>query len=235
MKMDKDSADEFEFKPLTEGLGFHPKKETTSSVQTPSKKAASLMQPSMKASILETPLPRPQAPKNQQPSTSGQAVESILKSLNDKNRSLKFEDKSKAISPYLQTTPSLSAGVLDMLLITSLGLIYMMSLIFTLKVDLIKVISEGGLQTWGITACLFLGVGFVYYIAQRMFLGFTVGEWAYEQRLGLPEEQKGSYSLRVLARQVLIFATGVFVLPLLSWALGRDLAGISGLCIYRKR
>jgi hypothetical protein len=69
-----------------------------------------------------------------------------------------------------------------------------------------------------------------------MFVGFTLGEWAYEQRLGLPEEmKKATYSLKVVYRQILIMFTGVILIPLFSWALGRDIGGMSGLCTYRKR
>lgn len=259
MKFDNDE-EEFEFKPLTQGLGFHPRKDNpkdspkdTSAVakktlghttqgaalvpapsapQAPSKP----MQQSLKASFLESPLPRPSTPSAPAPSNSGKAVESILKSLNDKNKNLQFQDKGKTISPYLQVAPGLAAGFLDLLLITSIGLIYMMSLIFTLKIDLIKTLTEGDLSIWLATAAVFVGVGFVYYTAQRIFMGFTLGDWAYEQRLGLPEEmEKPGYSLKVVGRQLLIILTGIITLPLLSWALGRDIAGVSGLCIYRKR
>lgn len=280
--------DDFQFKPLTKGLGFHPKKETSTSnlnlhssptsgtFSTPSQsnptkitstsqktalsqltlrneKNASAQAPtgsfSAAASVgsthgtqagrslkLDTPLPRPETKKTPQPSTSGQAVESILKNLNDKNKGLSFQDKGHNLSPFIQTAPSLAAGFLDLLLIIAMGLLYLMTLVFTLKVDLIKAISEGSPLIWISTGSVFLVVGFVYYVTQRMFLGFTLGEWAYEQRLGLPDEMKKSgYSFKVFLRQLFILMTGIIILPMLSWALGRDLAGLSGLCTYRKR
>lgn len=245
--------DDFEFKPLTKGLGFHPKKESTlsspsfkSSAATPipavktSPKIASQnmnASPTARSLRLDTPLPRPEPRRSPaQPSVADQTVNNILKNLNDKNRSLSFQDKSQALSPYVQTTPSLFAGFLDLLLITALGLLYLMTLIFTLKLDLIKSIADGGAQVWLATAAVFLVVGFIYYVAQRMFVGFTLGEWAYEQRMGLPEEMnKSTFGLKVFYRQILIMATGIILVPLFSWALGRDLGGISGLCTYRKR
>jgi hypothetical protein len=280
--------DEFQFKPLTKGLGFHPKKEASlsNSVSTPSASVGSFSSGSsgtttsrtapapqtalakltlrnernaqaqaaaMTAAApgsrgltsgtqagrslkLDTPLPRPEAKRNPQPSTSGQAVENILKNLNEKNKNLSFQDKGQNLSPFVQTAPSLAAGFLDLLLITALGLLYLMTLVFTLKVDLIKAVTEGGTLIWALTGGVFLVVGFVYYVTQRMFLGFTLGEWAYEQRLGLPDEMKNSgYSFKVFTRQLFIMATGIVVVPMLSWALGRDMAGLSGLCTYRKR
>jgi hypothetical protein len=243
-------ADDFEFKPLTKGLGFHPKKEASvslpsnpgrsSSGSTPAlpKAPASASRPLVtpRSLKLETPLPRPETKRTPTPSPSTQAVETILKNLNDKNRSLSFQDKGPQMSPFVQTTPSLAAGFLDALLIVALGLVYLMTLILTLKIDLIKTLTEGDGPIWLATGAVFLGVSFVYTLSQRMFFGFTLGEWAYEQRMGLPEElKKPGYGFKILARQILILGTGVFIVPLLSWAFGRDLAGVSGVCSYRKR
>ena len=260
--------DEFQFKPLTKGLGFHPKKESTTPAPASSpslmpttprmgtksftqtnpvnptqsstmkaQTATPTMTPAPRSLRLDTPLPRPETRKTPtQPSPQNQTVDNILKNLNEKNRSLNFQDKGQNLSPYLQTAPSLAAGFLDLLLITALSLLYLMTLIFTMKVDLIKSITDGGLEVWLSTAGVFIVVGFVYYVTQRMFVGYTLGEWAYEQRLGLPEEmKKPTYSLKVFYRQVLIMVTGVVIIPLVSWAVGRDMGGISGLCTYRKR
>ncbi len=233
--------DDFQFKPLTQGLGFHPKKEPNRQASTPvtpkmtSPKWTS-SQPSVPSLRLDTPLPRPEPQKTPTPSSSGQAVEKILKNLNEKNKRLSFQDKPQNLSPYLQTAPSLAAGFLDLLLVTALSLLYLMTLILTLKLDLIKSISEGSQMVWLSTGAVFIVVGFIYYVGQRMFIGFTLGEWAYEQRLGLPEEmKKASYSLKVFYRQILMMVTGVILIPLISWIIGRDLGGISGLCTYRKR
>jgi hypothetical protein len=242
--------DDFQFKPLTKGLGFHPKKDSAASgtptspapiaTKTVPAGAAQTYDPTPASAgrslRLDTPLPRPETRRTPTPSTANQTVDNILKNLSDKNRSLNFQDKGQNLSPYLQTAPSLAAGFLDFLLITALGLLYLMTLIFTLKLDLIKSVTDGGTEVWISTGAVFLVVGFVYYVTQRMFVGFTLGEWAYEQRLGLPEEMtKATYGLKVFYRQLLIIVTGIVTIPLLSWAVGRDLGGISGLCTYRKR
>jgi hypothetical protein len=228
MKNDQEFPDDFQFKPLTEGLGFHPKKQEPKTMPMP--------QPvTMKASILDTPLPRPRSIETPKLTPATQAVDGLLKTLQDKNKTLKFDDKSKAQSPYVHTYPSLAAGFLDTLLIISLSLFYMMAMTFTLKMDIIRLLADGSSEILLATAGLFLGVGFTYYMAQRLILGFTIGEWAYEQRLGLPEEFKNGYSLRVLLRLGLHIISGVIVIPLISWALERDLAGISGLSTYKRR
>jgi hypothetical protein len=66
----------------------------------------------------------------------------------------------------------------------------------------------------------------MYMILLRSFLGFSIGEWACGLRLGfLAQRLDKLYALKVVARTLLIFATGVVVLPLCSLLLGRDLAG----------
>lgn len=232
MKLDQDFPDDFQFKPLTEGLGFHPKKQNELIL----KSSTPILEPKVKASLLESPLPRPKpAPKSPNQTIQQQTVDGLLKTLQDKNKNLKIDDKTKNLSPYIHTSPSLSAGLLDWLLITSIGLFYMMLVTMTLKMDLIKLISQGGTGVLLSTAGLFLTIGFVYYVAQRIFIGYTLGEWAYEQRLGLPEEYKNGYSLKVFVRQLIVMMSGIVLLPLLSWILHRDLAGISGLSVYRRR
>ncbi len=240
MKHDQDFQDDFQFKPLTEGLGFHPKKvqsDYKAEVKTTARaelKIENKLEPK-RSSLLDTPLPRPRAevPKI---TPSSQTVDGLLKSLQDKNKALKFEDKTKTTqSPFVHTAPSLTAGFLDMLLIISISLFYMMAMTFTLKMDLIRLIADGSMDILLTTGALFTCVGVTYFLAMRMIMGFTLGEWAYEQRLGLPEEFKSGYSLKVLFRIMIHLATGIIIIPLLSWALDRDIASLSGLSTYRQR
>ncbi len=65
-----------------------------------------------------------------------------------------------------------------------------------------------------------------YMIMLRVFLGFTLGEWVCGLRLGnLKQRLNRFYSLKVVARMTLIFATGLFLLPLISLLMGMDLSG----------
>lgn len=74
----------------------------------------------------------------------------------------------------------------------------------------------------------------IYMISIRSFMGFSVGEWACDLRLGQPHERlQKRYILRVLLRSSVIIATGVMTLPLLSLIFGKDLAGLcSGLRLF---
>lgn len=78
---------------------------------------------------------------------------------------------------------------------------------------------------------------FFYLTIARSFLGFTIGEWACGLRLGaLKQRLHRFYSLRVIARTLITFVTGIVSLPILSLLVGRDLAGwIVGLPLIEHR
>jgi hypothetical protein len=66
----------------------------------------------------------------------------------------------------------------------------------------------------------------MYMVLLRSFLGFTLGEWACGLRLGfLAQRLDKFYALKVIARTVLIFSTGLIVFPILSILFGKDLIG----------
>lgn len=79
----------------------------------------------------------------------------------------------------------------------------------------------------------FMTMQFIYLVILRAFIGYTLGEKTFDIRLGLFQERYLlSYPARVIYRSFLILFTGIIILPLLSWLLGKDIAGeISGLKI----
>ncbi len=89
--------------------------------------------------------------------------------------------------------------------------------------------SELGLILGGLSAEVALlsgimGLSFFYFLVLRAFFGFTVGEWACNLRMGTLEQRfEKFYLLRVMARSLLIFGTGLIFVPLLSVLLGEDL------------
>lgn len=77
---------------------------------------------------------------------------------------------------------------------------------------------------------------FFYLTFTRIYLGFSLGEWACYLRMGRIEQRlSAQYSLWVVQRTMLIAATGFISLPILSAIIGQDIAGlITGLCITNK-
>lgn len=252
--MGTDPFEEFEFKPLTEGLGFH-QKETPKPAVTPAlkpqlQKGLDFMEtPAESNTPLTAPLPRRELRKEPAatPAPVISPVDDILNNL-QKNRKMEIEldrkhrqelrQSQKRTETWKTSSPKFSPMLLDSMLITAASLLCLIIMLIVTRVDLITNLSNpdtGGLIYLS-TMALFAGVAFIYTVVHRVFLGFTPGEWAYDLRVGRPEQQgQAVFALKVIARQILITFTGMFLLPLIGWILGRDLAGsLTGLSLHRK-
>ncbi|RYZ90111.1 MAG: metalloendopeptidase, partial [Proteobacteria bacterium] len=127
---------------------------------------------------------------------------------------------------------------LDTMLVVAATLLCMIIVLVITKADLIANLknpdAEGMvyLSTVGLLAV----VSLIYLVVNRMFLGSTPGEWAFEQRIGRPEEMSdGMYSVRILARSALVIVTGFVVLPVISFFMNKDIAGdITGAQLLKK-
>lgn len=258
-----DPFEEFEFKPLTDGLGFHKKKTATPAAQE-NKKTDTFSSHIIKDQGLELleeaspdplrpPLPRknrstgiPNVPgllNETEDNGSAAAVDEILKTL-QKNRRLETDSAKQKISQtaekeeYKNTSWSFSAGLLDGMLVIAASLLCMIILLVITKADLIGNLKnpDEHKMIYIATFALFGTVSFIYLTLNRIYLGCTPGEWAFDQRIGKPEElDKASYSLRVLARSFIVVVTGFVIFPILSVVLGKDLLGsLTGAPLYKK-
>ncbi len=255
-----DPFEEFEFKPLTEGLGFHKKKtsaqkavdfdlslEVSKPVQSLNNAGLALLEENV-ADPLRSPLPRkPTTPAAVEPKTSSSssAVDEILKTL-QKNRRLDFQNKSTGkitaqapkVSEYAEDVWNLSSAFLDGMLVIAASILCMIIVLIVTKADLIANLSnpDKGGMIYLSTSALLTSVSFIYLLVNRMFVGSTPGEWAFEQRIGQPEDMTSAmYSLKVLARCALVIATGFIVLPVLSVLFKKDIAGeITGAPLLKK-
>lgn len=257
--MGSDPFEEFEFKPLTEGLGFHQKNGSATNRPQAATEPASSIKPSLSRQLdfigddevnpFKTPLPRrptTEAKTTQTPVPTPSPVDEILQTL-QKSRRLEIENDKKQIQElknprtkenWIPTSVSMWAGVLDALLVTASALLCMIIVLVVTKVDLLANLANPDTEglVYLATFCLFAGVSFVYMVINRVFMGMTPGEWAYDLRLGKPQDQ-GSFifALQILTRQILVTATGFVLLPLLSLLVGKDLAGtVTGLRLHRK-
>jgi hypothetical protein len=188
--------------------------------------------------------------------TAKQAVNDILKTLKDKKNSAGLaqghSSAAQILSPptsqmdvvkdlsknYQKTTMSWGAAFLDGLLIFSMTLLCMIILLTVTKVDLLKTLSQSSDREvfLGLVG-LFALVNFIYMTSHRVILGQTPGEWAFDQRLGQVHEQlELNYIFKTAARTMILLATGVITLPIVSEILGRDLiAQFTRLHLYEKK
>lgn len=262
-----DPFEEFEFKPLTDGLGFHKKKATAAAADKHADTFTSqkfikgqglelIEESSLDHSIdpMRSPLPRKKV--NTPPSTSGgltevggdgstsAAVDEILKTL-QKNRRFDFNEKpaknkiaATTKEEFKATTWSFSAALLDSMLVIAASLLCMIILLVITKVDLIGNLThpdEMGM-IYIATAAMFATVAFIYLIVNRIFMGCTPGEWAFDQRVGKPEElNSGLYGLKIVMRSALVILTGFILFPMASALTGIDFAGsITGAKLFKK-
>ncbi len=114
-----------------------------------------------------------------------------------------------------------------------IDLCFILMTTFVLSILLMKALKNGvSLQTS--LFFMFLNFSISYYLATRLYIGSTLGEWACYLRLGQPTERAHKkYILKVFLRLTLHLVTGFIVLPILSMIFKKDIAGqITGLKIY---
>lgn len=248
---DVDPFEEFEFRPLTEGLGFHGK-------NAEAKKAPKLenkMQTSASADLgapktevrmtatspsvqdlptLKSPLPRKETKKEGTvaPPPLSKKTEDVLQGLQKKPWDFNDEVATTSRSQQAETTPTvnydLSAVVLDSMLLIAGFLTCLIVLLMVTKVDLVANLTAADSSPilMASLAGLFVFLTWVYLVVSRVFMGATPGEWVFDQRLGQPEKIGPlRYLGLTVARTTIVIATGLLTLPLISMIAGRDLVG----------
>ena len=239
----RDPIDDFQFKPLTEGLGFHKKNKVDSrSSVDPRPSLNSGLSASLNSSLnpkvaslemLETPLPRKEKVSNER-GVKRSSVDDILKTLSERRKlTIKEEKKKPEPKKWTTSTWQLQAGLLDMMLITALILTSLIGFLLVSKADLFANLAnpdqDGMIYTS--LATLFVGFAWIYLVASRIFMACTPGEWISDQRMGRPEEFGSAlYQIKVVFRSLLVVATGFVVFPFLSLIFKKDILGkITGL------
>jgi hypothetical protein len=144
----------------------------------------------------------------------------------------KAKESSKALSWTFESS------LLDAMLITAASILCMIILLVITKTDLIGNLThpDDNGMIYLSTLGMFAVVSFIYLSVNRIFLGYTPGEWAFDERIGNPEDLNSkSYSIKIIARSALVVLTGFILLPIISMLFRKDIAGqITGARIMRK-
>ncbi|MGE4133429.1 MAG: hypothetical protein AB7F86_17440 [Bdellovibrionales bacterium] len=285
-----DPFDEFEFKPLTEGLGFHKKTvslkdglKSTGVVEEelqgiPSQMPKSFLDEAPMAPLKKHTFEDVLSALEKSPLSKSQPDLKVTEPLpREKDRAMDIEVPRAPIqspfpqpdafkAPVIKKTPplpemgkvgtrrgsadspmggwmpatiSFESAILDFIIVTGLSLIFMVALLMVTKVDLNIVLKNlnADVMTQVSLVVLFIAVMQMYVVIARAFFGRTVGEWTFDLQIGLAEDQrKDTYPLRVGLRSLVVTATGLIFLPLISAIIGRDIAGrVSGVSLYRQR
>jgi hypothetical protein len=235
-----DPFEEFEFKPLSQGLGFQQKKQSKQEKRSEYEFIEDALTSSGDSPLITPTLPRQRPADKTMPSTD--TVDEILKTLNDKKKYDFIETASLHQKTATATlTPSvfeLSAGLLDAMLIVATFLISMVVMLVVTKVDLFTNLlnpdSQGELYLG--TFALMAIITWTYLVAHRIFLGFTPGEWVFDQQIGRGDQiGQAGYSMKVALRSTLVILSGFVFFPILSMLVRRDLLGfITGARLMKK-
>ncbi|PWU15792.1 MAG: hypothetical protein C5B49_11350 [Bdellovibrio sp.] len=249
-----DPFEEFEFRPLTEGLGFHgsapnsgpssapnsgkpssPASTVASSFNSEISPAGAHSNSHEKKSIekpmdlpaLKSPLPRKKSEKAKEEKKSDK-IESVLQSI--KTRNLDFMEARDPVldAPATAINYDVSAVLLDSMLLIASFLTCLIILLLVTHVDLVTNLAKEDTSTTLILslAGLFGALSWSYLVLTRVFMGATPGEWVFDQTMGR-KDQFGtlSFALLVVARTTVLVATGLIVFPIVSMVIGRDLLG----------
>lgn len=242
-----DSFDEFEFTPITEGLGFHKKpvklEKTPEAPPTPLQRKTEIPPPlaaKLRSNIdfvgperasepkLKAPLPRPGEIAKPTVAPAASAAFTMPKA---QPKPTSIPQAAKPIAAHL------AAGLVDGVLVIAVGIIFLVALLVVTKVDLMAVLTSSEIDhlTQISLIVLFATVLQLYIVASRSFFGSTIGDWAFDVALGKPEQQeRWSFPFLVLWRSVVVTATGIILLPLMSAIVRQDLAYyLTGLQLYR--
>jgi len=139
---------------------------------------------------------------------------------------------------FTPVTASFTSAILDLLIVTGLTSLFLVSLIAITKVDLLAVVTRtrAPLSVWAELGAIFMGVYLIYYMTARGFWGSTLGDWAFDLQLGLEKERfEWYYPAQVVARMIGIAITGFILVPIASYLFQTDVAYyFSGLRLYSR-
>jgi hypothetical protein len=255
-------TDDFEFKPITEGLGFQKKTieirddikiesalplktgilPRARTEQTVTHSGATYQ--STSASPSYQPIPNSNTPTTQRPAVNTQRPNTSTSKAPSWTPSLgqhQFEETSAAQNQQgeLKALPTnWAAGFFDATMVLSLTMIFS-TVVFALTAiqldEFVQMLQEEtGAQV--ATVVLVLAVLEVYSVACRSFFGRTLGEFAFDSRLGAPHQATTlMYPLQVAWRTLINALTGFVLLPFISELVGKDVLGkLSGISLYRE-
>lgn len=251
-----DPMEEFTFKPLTEGLGFHKKKKETGDKKAAEDKnflGASSGKPIIRseplafkskaegAMALKSPLPKKEMLSSSTvESPSKEVIDELVKSFKKSKEVAAAEGTAipqviiNPVRPQVDEAAfplpwMMSPFLIDAMLVLALILSALMVLLLVTKIDLLMMMVQNSsdVELWLTFPAIGLGMVFTYMSLSRILLGSSLGEMIFDVQLGTEEQQSRlSYSFLVMGRTFLSIVTGMVPLPLMSLALRKDYLGL---------
>lgn len=114
---------------------------------------------------------------------------------------------------------SLLAAMIDMLLLLGMCCVFLIVFLKIVHTPMTKSLFLD-------FSIVFILGSWMYMTVTRFFIGASLGEATCDLRLGRPQDRLSSiYFVKVLLRTTLVVITGICTLPLVSLAIGKDVAG----------
>lgn len=251
-------VDEFDFKPITEGLGFHRKqvdlknqmKAAKVVSETLGKPTPTKAKPA--GATLKSPLPRKEAEPSSSPqpmTPSKDVIDELVRSFKKPAESFIEETKTPQVI-IKPTNPQkiegtdplpwmLSPFFVDAMLVVAIMLSCLLVTLLVTKADLLLILiqSPSDINFKLVFVAMVSGMSFVYMTMARILLGASIGEMVFDIQLGtLSQRNQFLYGIQVLWRSLLAILTGFILLPLLSMIFRKDILGtLSGLKLFRRK
>lgn len=158
-----------------------------------------------------------------------------LEDLFSKKREIDFSEgtgfrsgPSSKRKSYTLVLWSFLASFIDLLVLTSLSSMFILSFSLIVKTEFGSVINELLNQPQFISGSIivFLLTTWLYLNILRLVMGSTLGEWTCGLSLGYPAQKNSSdYWWRLLLRSSILVLSGIVICPVLSILFGKDLIG----------
>jgi hypothetical protein len=251
-----DPIEEFNFKPITDGLGFHRKKVELKDQM----KAAKVVQeaigknippkPRVDSPVLKSPLPRKETVTPASSAVpSKDVIDELVRNFKKPNESFIEETQTprviiNPVKPQIaeESYPlpwMMSPFFVDAMLVIALMLSCLLATLLITKADLLVLIMQSASddEFWLTFPAIGAGMAFIYMTLTRLFLGASLGEMVFDIQLGTTEQQKNlQYNFQVALRSMLAVATGFVFMPLISLIMRKDYLGtMSGLRLFRRK
>jgi hypothetical protein len=243
-----DNFDEFQFKPITEGLGFNKKSQQMNKPNTQLTDLAGQSAPRSQSLTAPAgiypargPSKSPVTPKKN-PGSSIQPLTQDRPTLNYQLPGVDTIESETAPSSIghsdkIPTAIVIPAILFDAIVVIGLSSLFAFVVLLVAKVDPLNIIYMIGRDTMTLVSIgvLVFSVTQLYMIVSRSFFGSTLGEWAFDTELGSRSDQASAwYPIQVVVRTLSQVFTGFIFFPMVAALSGVDLAGkISGLRLRR--
>ena len=172
----------------------------------------------LKASIANAPL------QTGIPSISANIATKAAKNIKATQTSLNTETTTVKLKA---SRVNFLAAALDSIVVFGFINIFIAILLLVTEIDVYSILTQtsSDLITQFSLVLLAFAALELYMVVSRSFFGMSLGEWAMDVQLGTAEQQnQASYPLKVAWRSFVNLATGLVVLPILSYIFNRDIA-----------